>query len=478
MDEQRQRNILLVEDDAIIGMNESRQLTDYGYRVRHVLKGQEAILAIDSVNSDIDLILMDIDLGKELDGTEIAKIILKDHDIPILFLSSRADREIVKKTEGITSYGYVVKNSGIIVLDASIKMAFRLHDAYVNMQKQKFEIESKSNELKFLEMRYRRLFEAAKDGILILDAVNGKIVDVNPFLIQLLGYSKDQLLEKSIWEINAFRNADYSKKLFKELQETGYARYANLPLETSDGRKVHVEFVSNVYLVAGERVIQCNIRDVEDRNRHENSLAADIDEKVSMLRELQHRTKNSFTMITSLINLRSIASDSVDTKRVLDELNLRVSSISDLYSLLYETDSFREVQLQIYANKVIDSMVQFSENVTVNKMIEGITVPAKDAATIGMILVELLSNVIKYAFPEKRNGTINIEIRKVEDKVLISVGDNGVGVGKNVDILQAKTLGLHLVRLMVNQLNGGIKLINENGTKIIITLPLDILSKI
>jgi PAS domain-containing protein len=138
---------------------------------------------------------MDINLNEKIDGTEIAKIILKDHDIPLLFHSSHTERDIVSKTENITSYGYVVKN-GMTVLDASIKSAFRLYEANKNNAKQKLEIDVKDQELRMYEKRYRRLFEAAKDGILILSAETGMITDVNPFLIEMLGYSKMKCLKK------------------------------------------------------------------------------------------------------------------------------------------------------------------------------------------------------------------------------------------------------------------------------------------
>lgn len=123
------------------------------------------------------------------------------------------------------------------------------------------------------ETRYRRLFEAAKDGILILDAETGMIMHVNPYLIELLGYSKEQFIEKNIWEIGIFKDIVANLDNFLELQKNEYIRYDDLPLETIDGRQVHVEFVSNVYLVDNHKVIQCNIRDITERKRLESELA-------------------------------------------------------------------------------------------------------------------------------------------------------------------------------------------------------------
>ncbi len=122
------------------------------------------------------------------------------------------------------------------------------------------------------EIRYRRLFETAKDGILILDAETGKIVDVNPFLIELLSYPKENFVDKELWEIGFFKDIAANKEKFIELQQREYVRYENLPLETADGRKINVEFVSNVYLVNNKKVIQCNIRDITERKRSEKAL--------------------------------------------------------------------------------------------------------------------------------------------------------------------------------------------------------------
>ncbi len=119
--------------------------------------------------------------------------------------------------------------------------------------------------LKVSETRYRRLFESAQDGILILDAETGQISDVNPFLIEMLGYSHEDFLGKKLWEIGAFKDIEASKAAFSELQRKGYVRYNDLPLETKDGRRIAVEFVSNVYLVNHHKVIQCNIRDTTER---------------------------------------------------------------------------------------------------------------------------------------------------------------------------------------------------------------------
>jgi PAS domain S-box-containing protein len=134
--------------------------------------------------------------------------------------------------------------------------------------------------VKTSETRYRRLFETAQDGILILDAETGHISDVNPFLAEMLGHSQEEFLGKRLWEIGAFKDREASKTAFSELQSKGYVRYDDLPLETKDGRLMAVEFVSNVYQVNHHKVIQCNIRDITSRKRIE-------EERKKLIHELQ-----------------------------------------------------------------------------------------------------------------------------------------------------------------------------------------------
>jgi PAS domain S-box-containing protein len=157
-----------------------------------------------------------------------------------------------------------------------------------------------------LEKRYRRLFESAQDGILILDAETGLVVDANPFITQLLGYSLDDVHLKYIWDLGFFKNIAANKEKFLELQQKDYVRYDDLPLETAQGRKIHVEFVSNVYLVDDMRVIQCNIRDISERKAAEEkiqnlSMAVEQSSECIIITDLDGRIEyanDSFLMTT------------------------------------------------------------------------------------------------------------------------------------------------------------------------------------
>ena len=137
------------------------------------------------------------------------------------------------------------------------------------------------------ELRYQRLFESALEGIMILNAETGMFSDVNPYLIELSGYSREEFLEKKFWELGLFENIEAGRTYFLEMQRNNFIRYENLPLKTKDGRLVHVEFVSNVYLVGDEKVMQCNTRDISDRKQAEAALLAKEETSLSLIENLE-----------------------------------------------------------------------------------------------------------------------------------------------------------------------------------------------
>ncbi len=155
--------------------------------------------------------------------------------------------------------------------------------------------------LKVSETRYRRLFETAQDGILILESETGRISDVNPFLVEMLGYSHEEFLGKKLWEIGPFKNIEAAQAAFGELQNKGYVRHDDLPLETKDGRPIAVEFVSNAYLVNHHKVIQCNIRNITERKRIAEALQQAHDE---LERRVEERTVELRTALSEIKTMK------------------------------------------------------------------------------------------------------------------------------------------------------------------------------
>lgn len=192
-----------------------------------------------------------------------------------------------------------------------IKELAEANKRIAELEKSAFVIKQMDNVLQASEIRYRRLFETAQDGILILDADTGQIIDVNPFLIDMLGFSHEEFMGKKLWEIGPFKDIKDSKASFEKLQREEYVRYEDLPLQTKDGRLINVEFVSNVYLVNHHKVIQCNIREITDRKQVEEELRLYRNNLEGLVKERTGELGSRNTQLEEEIIQRKKAEDSL-----------------------------------------------------------------------------------------------------------------------------------------------------------------------
>jgi len=482
------------------------------------------------------------------------------------------------------------------------------------------------------ESRYRRLFETARDGILILDAESGEIRDANPFLLTLLGYTLDEMQGKKLWEIGLIQDKALAEQAAAILKEAGYIRYEDLPLVTKDGQVIDVEFVSNVYREVNENVIQCNIRDISERKRIEmalkkseikyrqildvlnegiwsidkdsgttfvNSLMAemmgysvdemlgrsifsfmdepgkqitlkkiehlqrgmkekhdfeflqkdgtricthlemvpiidkdgsykgaivgaqditeckaaeetlktfsnDLERKVAvrtsdltdinlnlmteidirldaekqftkrmgekevLLREVHHRVKNNLQIIISLLNLQSRYIKDEIALTAFRESQNRVRAMALVHEKLYQSSDLTSIDLNNYLKFLGDHLFKFMDmsgkGITLTMDIQDIFLTIDAAVPIGLIINELISNSLKYAFPNGGIGEITLAIARQDHTLTILFKDNGIGIPEDFDWRNVESLGLRLVCSLVEQLDGTIELDRRAGT--------------
>lgn len=301
-------------------------------------------------------------------------------------------------------------------------------------QRKRFE-----KELELSEVRFRRLFETAQDGILILDFETGQIMEVNPFLMNLLHYTRDDFLGKKLWEIGAFKDIEASKVVLKELQTRGYKRYENLPLETKDGRSIEVEFVSNMYKVGPKRVIQCNIRDTSERIRIERI-------KEGIARKVYHEIRNPLSIVTMGLSLmldKESGEINQNQKKVLVVINNAISRLIQMTTELLDLAKLETGKIELKKEPVnvqdlIREIVSFFELVIEGKGLEFRTqLPEKqiiiysDRDKLFQVLSNLIGNAVK--FTEK--GYIEIAICEKENFIEFSVLDTGRGISQ-VDLVK------------------------------------------
>ena len=289
--------ILILEDNAADAELNRFELEEAGldFTTKVAATGEEYVQALQDFCPD--LILSDYDLPDYNGALALAEAKNRCPDAPFILVTGAVgeDRAIEILTQGAKDYVLKSRLQQRLVpavrralaeaeeqkarrkAEAELREAHRTLEERVRIRTAELETEMSERKraveaLEDSEKRYRRLFESAKDGILILDADTGKVDDINPFLLRLLGYSYGELHGKYIWEIGPFKDIAASKDAFKILQDNEYIRYEDLPLETLHGKPIAVEFVSNVYLVDHCKVIQCNIRDITERKRAEEAL--------------------------------------------------------------------------------------------------------------------------------------------------------------------------------------------------------------
>jgi len=317
------------------------------------------------------------------------------------------------------------------------------------------EIKTVKNSLEISETRYRRLFETAQDGILILDAETGQILDVNPFLIKILGYTKDFFLGKKLWDFGFFHDEAESKKAFAELQDKGYIRYQNLPLETSGGKKISVEFVSNTYFVDNLKVAQCNIRDITEHVLDESKIVklnAELEQRV-LERTLQLEALNkeletfSYSVSHDLrAPLRRIMAfiaafnddiscmQSIECTNLIEKIcvsaermNCLIDALLKLSHLSRQPLERHTVDLSAIAHLVAGELQQTQPERHVGFTIaDGIKVHG-DAPLLRSVLENLFSNAWKYT---SHNTSAHIEFGaspQTDGSMAYFVRDDGVG---------------------------------------------------
>jgi len=580
--------ILLVEDEKLSAIIQTRVLENFGYRVRVAPTGEEAV-GIALSDPSLDLILMDIELGEGMGGPEAAQRISQERQIPIVFLSSHTEPEYMEMVKQVTRYGYVLKNSGNFILRSAIEMALELFKSHKETQDWKerllraediagfgswefnlttnrviasegakriyglegqgwsislaqsvplpqyrplldralrdliqqgtpydlhFEIKRHNdqdiriihsiakydrkknivtgiihditeqkrmeNALRSSEESLSITLQSIGDGVIATD-IDGRVTRMNPTAQQLTGWNfadaQGRPLEEVFDIINAFSREAVPNPVKKVLELGQIVGLANhTVLRSRNGEEYHIaDSASPIRDSQGVvRGVVLVFSDVSERYKAERAIQSLLEEKDLILREVHHRVKNNMNTMKSLLFLQSQTVDDPHVSMALQDAGNRLQSMYVLYEKLYRSSSFNEVSLVDYIPALIDEVLDIFPNspmVGVETHIAPISVDTKIVSTLGIIINELITNSMKYAFRDRTEGTLAVTVENQGDSLQMVVQDDGPGLPESVGFENSNGFGLMLVGNLAKQLRGELAIERTGGTKIILQFP-------
>lgn len=567
------KTLLLVEDEFLIAAKEKLDLEREGFLVLTAGNGNKAIEIMSREGSRIDLVLMDIDLGSGMDGTEAAREILASHAVPVIFLSSHTEREIVEKTERITSYGYVVKNSGITVLVASIKMAFRLFEAHRKLSDAQSELTVLNEEMQVayeeLSTTNQNLLES--QHLLIeseaaikkrLDAVldpDGDVGDLK--LSDIIDVAALTSMMEDFYSITGYLSAileldgkvlvsigwqDICTKFHRvhpdscaNCRQSDTALTTDVPFGTFRtyrclnnmwdmvtpievaGRHVGNLFIGQfiyddevvdeevfraqarrygfdeeAYLEALRRVPRFSreavdramsfyaklagmisrmsfatiklARSLAQKEKAEEQSRRLLAEKALILREVHHRVKNNMRVMISGLLLQADRSADSSAQPILLDMAARAQSMALLYDRLYRSDNVESASLRDYLPSLLEEIVRIypcSAKLGVASRVDDIPLDTARLSALGILVNELATNAIKHAFPGRDEGRLELSVARMDGRIWLEFGDDGIGISGGGEGTSAGGFGLQLVEGLAAQLGGSIARIGGPGTR-------------
>lgn len=449
--------VLIVEDELITSMELETLLQNWGFNSIQATSGEESLEL--ALQKNPEIILMDIKLMGFMDGIEAAKKISKVTDVPIIYLTAYTDDETIDKAKKSLPFAFLSKPVNYSELRFSIELALI-----------KYDMEKK---LKESEEKYRYLADNVNDVISIFYLNDGTSTYISPSVKKVLGYD--------VFEIS---NENFFKYVHPE-DRTNLSQTISLNDSPSFSAEFRILKKDGTYLwveTSGELIVNADpklneviavTRDISRRKYLEMDLSQTIKEKNNLIGEMNHRIKNNLMTISSLLNLQSQEVKHEESKEALIESKNRANSMALIYKYLQYSDDQKHVKFDDYLSSLIKEITTINKDSQkeIKYKLEAAEVylDVNIAIPVGIIINELITNVFKHAFPPyhaKKENFIHVLFSEPQPNIYtIKVIDNGIGIGER-EFETTETLGLNLVKNLVNQIKGDISIENNSGTRV------------
>jgi PAS domain S-box-containing protein len=320
------------------------------------------------------------------------------------------------------------------------------------------------------------VLNSMKDSISIIDVNNFRIIDVNSVFLNNYGMKKEEVIGKSCYAITHKRlepciPPDDICPLIDTLNSGGHSTAEHVHY-MKDGEKRYVEVSTSPIKDENGRIIKVIhvARDITERKVSEVKIKASLEEKEVLLREIHHRVKNNMQIVSSLLMLQSETIEDKKYRDIFIDSQNRIQAMALIHQKLYQSQSLAQINFKEYIDSIVSNLFESygqKNNIKLDIDVENIPIKIDYAVPCGLIINELVTNSFKYAFPDGRQGIIKISVKSNDNNMIqLSIKDNGIGISKDMEIRNTKSLGLKLVTgLAESQLHGQIILNRENGAE-------------
>ncbi|MBT3225912.1 MAG: response regulator [Deltaproteobacteria bacterium] len=487
--------VLLVVDDRPDNLFVIEQLMGEYLPACKVLTALNAETALRlAVEQHPDGILSDIQMPGT-NGIELCRRLKQNPEtssIPIVLMTAHKSEPKVRIAAlEAGADDFIAKPIDNVELATRLKVMFRIKRAHDNLELAKRELEKKVEErtcelqatIRQQEQTEHELlkseallsaFTEALPDISFIYNEDGTYVRVFATQKDLLIVETDDLIGKKVHDVIPDQLADDFLRVIQDTIKTGESQIFEYNLNVQAGEKWFEARTSPMKTkIEGKSTIVWIVHDITYRKLVEDQIKASLKEKEILLHEIHHRVKNNMQVINSLLKMQANNIEDNQVKEILKESQNRVYAMSAVHETLHGSEKLSEINLKTYLSKITTSIFQtyFTDHrkVNLNSKIDDLPISINQAYPLGLITNELISNSLKYAFPDEREGEISVSVNKLNQGLELTVMDDGVGIPNAFDWNKSNTLGLKLVRTLVeNQLDGSIELDNQNGTKITI----------
>jgi len=341
-----------------------------------------------------------------------------------------------------------------------------------HLLEERVEVKTKQLSEKNLELEKLSLVASKTDNSVIIADDSGKIEWVNDGFMRMTGLSNN-IIGKGVNDLHVYENIN---NIIAETRAGKHSRIFESHLKSDNGSDRWISSTLTPIFDDNQRLRKLLFvdTDITESKKMGNQIVASLKEKDLLLKEIHHRVKNNLQIIISLLNLQSGYIKDEETLKAVREGQNRVRSMALVHEKFYQSDELGEIDFKEYTEKLCHFLKQSYANqdapIAINVDADGIGFDMDTAMPCGLLITEIVSNSLKYGFPNNREGEINIQFRKVpEKKVLMTIADNGIGLPDGFDIEKSESLGMQLIIALTSQLDGELKFSGESGTRFSIT---------